>query len=131
MTRIVVPLDGSPVSERAIDTARHFAELMDADVLLVQVLDSNALDPRQRQARDRSLRYLETKREAVPSADVRTLEAPTVVQGLLQLIADEDADLLVMSSHGRTGARELPMGSVTRELVQTCPIPVMVLGAAA
>ena len=131
MTRIVVPLDGSPMSERAIGTAQHFAELMNADVLLVQVVGEQP-DHRREAERHKSEAYLQARRlNSMPSAEIRTVEARSPVQGILELVANEDVDLVVMSTHGRTGAREQPMGAVTRELMQSCPVPMMVVGTAA
>lgn len=47
--------------------------------------------------------------------------------GILSVAKEEDVDLIVMSSHGRTGLRRLLMGSVAEEVMRRAECPVMVV----
>jgi nucleotide-binding universal stress UspA family protein len=46
---------------------------------------------------------------------------------LIQRVADdEDADMIAMGTHGNGGLREVLMGSVTRQVVRSSAVPVLV-----
>jgi len=111
---IVVPLDGSELSEAALPTAAAIAEAADAHMDLVTV----------------ALTYdapLETQmdsltRNALARAEAAVLARhPKVGQTVLAGVAAEEiaaharkssADLVVMATHGRTGLRKFVLGSV-------------------
>jgi nucleotide-binding universal stress UspA family protein len=48
-------------------------------------------------------------------------------QEILSLITEEKVDLVVMTSHGRTGLNRLMFGSVAEEVLREAAVPVMVL----
>ena len=48
-------------------------------------------------------------------------------QEILNLITEENVDLVVMTSHGRTGLSRLMFGSVAEEVLREASVPVMVL----
>lgn len=48
-------------------------------------------------------------------------------RGIVQLAEDQQADVIVMSSHGRTGFRRLLIGSVTERVLRLAHCPVVVL----
>src|ERR1700741_572820 len=45
-----------------------------------------------------------------------------------QQIADQQADMIVLGTHGRTGAQRLLLGSVAEEILRQARIPVMTIG---
>jgi nucleotide-binding universal stress UspA family protein len=45
-----------------------------------------------------------------------------------QAIQDEDVDLIVLGTHGRTGAEKLLLGSVAEEIFRRSPVPVLTIG---
>lgn len=45
-----------------------------------------------------------------------------------QAIQDDDVDLIVLGTHGRTGAEKLLLGSVTEEIFRRSPVPVLTIG---
>jgi nucleotide-binding universal stress UspA family protein len=49
---------------------------------------------------------------------------PTVQQA----IQDDDVDLIVLGTHGRTGAQKLLLGSVAEEIFRQSPVPVLTIG---
>jgi len=49
----------------------------------------------------------------------------SATDGLLQVIAEKEIDLVVMATHGRTGFRRLVLGSVTEAIVRRSPCPVL------
>lgn len=51
--------------------------------------------------------------------------APDAVDGILRIARDKHADLLAISTHGRTGLRRLVLGSVAETVVRRSPVPVL------
>jgi nucleotide-binding universal stress UspA family protein len=60
--------------------------------------------------------------------NVTVLRAMGVWPALEQAIADCSADVIVLGTHGRTGAAKLLLGSVAEEIVRRSPIPVLTIG---
>ena len=50
-----------------------------------------------------------------------------VAAAIVSFARDVPSDLIVMSSHGRTGFRRLVLGSVAEEVVRTAPCPVLLV----
>ena len=50
--------------------------------------------------------------------------------GILEMAKRENAELIVMGSHGRTGITRLLMGSIAEEVVRKAECPVLVVKAA-
>jgi nucleotide-binding universal stress UspA family protein len=55
----------------------------------------------------------------------------SVPQTIRTYVADHDADLLVVGTHGRTGFDRYLLGSVAEQLVRTAPVPVLTVRGAA
>ena len=45
----------------------------------------------------------------------------------MQFAKEEDADLIVLGTHGRTGLKRLLMGSIAEAVVRRAPCPVLVM----
>jgi nucleotide-binding universal stress UspA family protein len=125
---LLVPLDGSAAADRALQTARDLARAMDAEVVLLHVLDP----PEGRAgmaSSDEAVEYLRGRQETVETpARYRVQEGRTAIQGILEAVRDEDAVLVVLATHGRSAHPESPLGSVARELPRLCPKPVVLVG---
>lgn len=135
---ITVPLDGSRLAAEALPAARALAELLGARIRLVQVVQAPAsLDPDavgslaadvvESQALTAGLYLSEAKLELETSQPVETevlygLPGPA----LLQDVKENRPDLLVMTSHGRTGFVRWALGSVTDRLIRS-NVPVLVI----
>lgn len=135
--RVVVPLDGSPAGEEAIEHALAVAGDADVELLLVHVvLPIFYLTERAAQA------FLdETELEAGAAAylagvatrvrargvaaDTRVLGDPQPARAILECVADFGADLIAMETHGRGGVARLLMGSVADKVARAAPVPVL------
>jgi len=62
--------------------------------------------------------------ERVDSVELRTVEA-LPADGILQLAAQTDADLIVMGTHGRSGLNRWMLGSVAERVLRESPVPVL------
>jgi nucleotide-binding universal stress UspA family protein len=140
--KIVIPLDGSGWARRVIPDACDIARMNASEIILVHVfntparkyVDQIALAGQQGQI-DENLTEIEQHLAGIVSElesenlRVRSviLHSSGIVDAICQFCAEESVDLIVMSTHGRTGLRRLLFGSVARELMECSQIPVMVI----
>ena len=140
--KIVVPVDGSGWSERAIPHAADIARDNDSEIILLHVFrppmaeyaDSVALAGQQQQI-DEMRKQIKTKlislrnelRDEGLKARVQLIEGVGVANLLADYIMSEEADLVVMSSHGRTGIMRYIFGSVAHKVLQDVAVPVMII----
>lgn len=139
---ILVPVDGSETSLSVIKHAVDCAKAFNAKITVVQVMtldpyiaseylangQSNQIIER---ARNYILENLKTAKELfnAEGADVETrlLEGENIARTISQATTDLKSDLVILSSHGRTGFQKLIMGSVAQSLLTELQIPVLVI----
>jgi nucleotide-binding universal stress UspA family protein len=140
--RILVPLDGSERAERVLPIAGRIARATDGTVILMQVVNFPAeyvqylaetkaftttlLDVEQTQAQN-YLKNLTTSDDldGVTKAVSVVRGAPAVA--ILAVVHEQQADLIVISSHGRTGFKGWALGNVAMKVARHSPVPVLVL----
>jgi nucleotide-binding universal stress UspA family protein len=133
--RILVPTDGSRQADHAFEQALDLAETYDAEVHLLYVVDVSALagefdavtviDQLEEAGREITDRL----RERAAEAGVERVET-SVVEGvphrtILDYADENDVDLVVMGTHGRTGLDRYLLGSVTEKVVRLSDAPVL------
>jgi len=138
---IVVGVDGSPNSERALDWALAHAAALDApltviavhevaksywgDIPVVGPADQPIADRLQTAAEEMTQRAVSRLGDVkAPSVQVRALSG-FVVKELID--ASHDADMLVIGSRGRSGLARLVLGSVGHELVEHAKCPIVLV----
>jgi nucleotide-binding universal stress UspA family protein len=141
---ILVPLDGSPFAEAALEPAVAVAGLFDAELGLVQVvppLTAGTLLPvtfaagydteaiaRQRKAAQDYLKGLgEDLRERGVRVKTIVVVGSNVGEALIDLAHPERIDLVAIASHGRSGVRRLMLGNVADKLIRAAEPPVLVV----
>lgn len=139
---IMVPTDGSGFDREAIRVALRIAERTTARVRLVRVLATGSYSgmaaegtplPTEvsRCERDSALSELYSlaaECRAASKADICVdLHAGPVSDVLQGYARRNDVDLIVMSTHGRSGISRLSLGSVTDSLIRHTTIPVLVV----
>jgi nucleotide-binding universal stress UspA family protein len=137
--KILVPTDLSDSSLPAFELAIALAEPLDAVLEVVHVVETDRLtsimppsaaDPdKQRQAMleqaDTALRELMAARgEAAAVLNLHVRLGIAWEEIVTQARADQ-VDMIVMSTHGRSGLRHMLLGSVTEQVVRRAPCPVM------
>lgn len=146
LNKVLVPLDGSPLAERALEPAITLARPDGAELILLRVPVAatmaapmpagvsgsgfGLLWPTQalEHATTESEGYLERVAQAHAGINIRTLTAQgDVAEAIVDVAAKEGADLIVMSSHGRTGLSRWMYGSIAERALRAAPCPVMVL----
>jgi nucleotide-binding universal stress UspA family protein len=135
---ITVPLDGSRLAEEALPVAKVLAERLDSRLRLVQAIQapaaleaesigSLATDVVNSQELTASLYLSEARLEMETSQPVETeVLFGLPAQALLQDVKEHRPDLVIMTSHGRTGFIRWALGSVTDRLIRS-DVPVLVL----
>jgi nucleotide-binding universal stress UspA family protein len=140
--RILVPLDGAIRAERAIPVAARLARASNGTVILLQVvtlpidyggyltqaplLSDSMIETYLEEAKS----YLETIAKSDKLAGINTkieVMFGTPAQDIFAVIQSRRVDLIIMSSHGRTGITRWALGSVAHKVVHHSPVPVLVL----
>lgn len=136
---IMVPLDGSEFARQAVPRAVSLARRAEARLLLARVhhgfppADPEEA-PRSLVEADRQLEAREREELAAAAEDVRSrgvevetaFEEGPVAQALVRR-AEEAADLVVMSTHGRSGFSRFWLGSVADHLIRSCGVPLFLV----
>jgi nucleotide-binding universal stress UspA family protein len=121
---VVVPLDGSPFAERALPVGQWVAEVVGADVHLLEVVASG-----DDEGVEGAIRYLDDvcRRRHAASWDVA--ERGDVAEALAEAVAVSPGRIACLATHGR--GRSATIGSVAASLVERTPGPVMLVGPGA
>lgn len=121
--RFLVPLDGSKLAEKAAAHAAELARRCSAELVLLRVCtDQKSL----RQAVDYLDRVGEEARHEHLTVRCEAFVGEPASR-IVQAAYDDSVDLIVMSSHGRTGLARTIFGSVAETVMRNAPCPVMVV----
>ncbi len=141
--KVLVPLDGSVLSESALKQARALVSACSIpEIVLLTVVDTFRNQPyniniefvaRIRQDELRVAReYLDRLAKDLKSEGIN---AETVViegnpaQAILDYIVNNGVDLIIISTHGRSGPSRWFFGSVAHRVIQSSPVPVLVVSS--
>jgi nucleotide-binding universal stress UspA family protein len=133
---ILVPLDGSTVAEAALAPAVALAREAGAKLVLLRAAEAHTLptaDPiaAQVDVMREAEEYLARTRAKVMGAGIVDVEVSAwygpAVEAIVEAARYRDADLIVMSSHGRSGVARLVIGSVTERVLRGTSVPILVI----
>jgi nucleotide-binding universal stress UspA family protein len=148
--RILVPLDGSKVGEAALPVLRRLADkcapVRKIEVTLIGVItllrhwvvvgEASApvsyTEEELSIIKNRVLEYLEKTAESIKEENlvVRTaVVSGNAAEEILKAAERVKADLIAMSTHGRSGLRRLAFGSITDKVLRSSKIPVLMVRA--
>jgi len=133
---ILVPLDGSAMAEHALAFATDLAKRADASLRLLHVRTPAQGTPAQRAAADRysAAGYLAERRASAVQNGVAVTVANregATVSTIMDEAHTSGADLIVLSSHGRTGPSAAWLGSVADGVARQSDVPVLFVRARA
>jgi nucleotide-binding universal stress UspA family protein len=138
--RILAPTDFSELSKVGIRYAMEIARDVSAEVVVYHAIDVGGewkdrppevaayhdMLEESRQLLDRFL--ADNFADCIDLVEVRcAVEFGTPHKNIVEKAADEDVDMIVMSTHGRTGLNHIIMGSVTEKVVARATCPVLVV----
>ena len=141
--RVLVTTDFSPLADEAIPPAVELVQSVGGTLILTHVLGGqrpSKPDPSASRYEVAKRLYdsdLESEREALAKVEERLkcydgLKWRAVVgrgepiEAILAAAECEEADLIAISSQGRTGLKRLILGSVAEELARVSPLPVLI-----
>ena len=134
-SEILVPTDGSPASDAAIDHAIELADRYGARLHALYVVDGAAYSSLEAGA-EVVVEALEsegeeaTRRVADAAADagvecVSSVTSGTAYRSIHDYVDEHGIDVVVMGTHGRKGIDRYLLGSVTERVVRTSDVPVL------
>ena len=130
MKRILVPLDGSRLSEAIVPLAEALARDYEAALLLVRALRTLNSAEAEVKAQEEAEIYLRGMADELTARGLR-VEWKVWYDEPDRAIADaarfNAVDLITMTTHGRGGLSRLMFGSVAESLVRMAPVPVLLV----
>ncbi len=141
---ILVPLDGSPRAETILPHAVSLAVKYEAKLVLLQVVEPivamvtpyDMVPYVDKDAAERTMQevksYLAAKEGELRGEGVNAksvVESGPVVSVILDVAEREQADLIAMASHGRTGLSRVFYGSVAAGILQKADRPLLLIRA--
>lgn len=134
MTKILVPVDGSEASEKAIQVGLETAG-EDGSVTLVRVLETTQLSgwlpidmvAAHQQEKRLVEKYLEDVAAKYPGVETMMHEGPDPADGIAAAAKELNVDLVILNSQGRSGLGEAILGSTAERLMRRLDRPALVL----
>lgn len=139
--RVLVPLDGSPVAEAIIPFVARIAQPLGLEVALLravprmppQVMEGSrvVLDQTERLNQEAEA-YLQAIADRLSETGLRVLTSVRVGDPASEILAGTrecEADLIAMTTHGRTALGRLLFGSVAEAVLRRAHVPVLTVRA--
>lgn len=141
---ILVPVDGSKTSLAVVQHAVELVKVFNTKITLVQVM---TLDPyiaadyftygHNNELIERARSFIQTSLDEAKALfqaegvepETRLLEGENIPHTIAEAVKDLNVDLVVISSHGRSGIKKLILGSVAQSLITELSVPVLVVKA--
>lgn len=146
LNKIICPVDFSEPSDAALISAVELAKRFSAEIILVHAI--NELDPTpspsytlthhlmdqipqiMRQMTENANKAMQELIENHVGEQIPTNRRVVIgdpAQSIVNLAEDEQADLIVMATHGRSGIKGLVFGSVAEKVVRSASCPVLTM----
>ncbi len=146
--KILIATDGSETAEKAGAFAIDMASQMKCDVYCIYVADAleflagmeladmyipmkSTILERLREEGEEAVKRIEDMAKAKGvNAEAIVVEGDNPVKEIFNAATTQDADLIVVGSHGKTGVMDYAMGSITTKLLGSkSPCPILVVQA--
>jgi nucleotide-binding universal stress UspA family protein len=146
---VLIPLDGSEVAEKALEYARHITDSDGGRITLLTALDVPEYPPAMYypagvatyeinqqtmneqvipQAREYLMRIAESLTEAGYTTQIEAIIGEPALT-IVEHAEKHDVDVIVMSTHGRTGFSRWLFGSVALKVLGSASCPVFIVPA--
>jgi nucleotide-binding universal stress UspA family protein len=145
LRHILIPIDGSDLSQNAVEYGMAFAKSVNAKVTVLTVsvpfqtfvvetgMISDTPEDYQKRTVTLAANYLNAAKEAALAAGVVCetvhIEHDQPYLAIIETAAQKSCDLIVMASHGRRGISAIVLGSETVKVLTHSAIPVLVVRA--
>lgn len=145
-SNILVPYDGSTYSQKALRTAIEMAKSFDSVIYLTNVIDVSTVNPPGQilsKGNRKTLEQIKNSIKTSTESHLKEIETnyknsgivikSVVLEGdvtgkLLKFIQDNNMDLTIIGSKGRSGiSKVLTLGSTSRKISELAKCPVMIM----
>ncbi|MCC7163707.1 MAG: universal stress protein [Anaerolineae bacterium] len=145
MKKILVPLDGSTMSEAVLPYVRTFAKSLNAEVILMRVVTNQVYETMPAQVPPMPVMTMRATSEQdyygqaegylqrvafdyFPDSVVRleVMGGPTT-DSILDFAMTHEVDMIAMTTHGRSGLSRMVLGSVADEVMRRSHLPVLLV----
>ena len=151
MKKILIALDYDPTAEIIAEKGYALAKAISAEVVLVHVIAEPAYYSSMEyspvmgftgftgfndgnipevvdQLKIESHRFLEQSRDHLGDPAIKTLVVEGIFsESILEAAKNENADIIVMGSHGRTGIDRILMGSISEDVLHHSSVPLYII----
>ena len=140
LKKILVPIDFSETSKKAVQYAVRFAEQFSCDIALVYVVEPTTpiigaplavevvTDEDEFCIAEKDLAALAAESHSNGARSVKSfVRIGNAPNEIIKVAKDLDADLIIIATHGYTSWRHLCIGSTAERVVRTAPCPVLVV----
>jgi len=139
LKKILVPVDFSQCSQKALQYAIPFARQFGAALTLFNVVpgylpvpemgvvDVSLMETQMHQAAERELAALKQRHVASGIATECVVRLGNPYHEIVVAAKEMNMDLIILSTHGRTGLKYVFMGSTAEHVVRYAPCPVLVV----
>ena len=139
--KILVPIDGSELSYKAVAGAASFAKSLGAQVYVLTVIEPysytnlseyrpESIEQYDQRVKDQAKEYLDQAyeyfRRAQEEAVTCSKKSFSPSEAIMDVAAELGCALIFMASHGRKGLAAVLLGSETQKVLTHSKIPVMV-----
>lgn len=137
--KILVPVDFSENSKKAVVYAEAFARQFQAAVVFLHVvqvnyaygefgaLDFTRLEREMRQGAEKELLALVQRQSEAGLKAESLVREGSPAKVIAETARELGVDLLIISTHGYTGLKHVLMGSIAEQVVRYAPCPVLVV----
>lgn len=146
---ILVPHDGTEMSDRALDKAIEFARVLKSEIIIVHIVDSRFVPPSAtlglisekttlENAKTQLIRILKTwaeimlkdriqktKEDGVSARFLLSIGSPA--EEIVSIANAEKAEMIIIGSRQLKGDKMITLGSIARRVSETASCPVMII----
>jgi nucleotide-binding universal stress UspA family protein len=141
---ILVPLDGSDRAEKILPHVKRIAQCMGSKLVLLQIVEPSfvaadlhglppVMDTEMLESQIRKgAQYLNNLADQLTKDHIQStviVETGPVVNSIWEIARKEDADLIAMTSHGRTGIARALYGSIAAGVLHRTERPLLIIRA--
>ena len=141
----LMPLDGSPLAEEALEPTLELAKLMQADCTLLHIveplqligysptatavnLEANVTESLRQDAEQYLGELAQRLQDSGVPIHTKVVIDTQPAAGIVRVAGESGGDVIAMATHGRGGLSRMLIGSVTDKVVRSAEIPILVYG---
>lgn len=132
---VLIPTDGSDGTRRSLTHGLAVADRFDATVHALSVVPEGPFGTEDGEtataAAERAVERVETEARQAGLEAVTAVDQGVPHEAILAYVADNDVDMVVMGTQGRTGLDRVLLGSVAERVVRLADVPVVTVRSSA